>query len=120
MALPPKFAGQLLASSSHSEAKHTLELYLDYVCPFSAKMFKTFYDSIRPLIEKKYTKPGVRVIFRQQIQPWRKFSCDAPRTLSRGGLVFDFHLRKYCDIGSARCNMTFNFVLCRIVTDSDS
>lgn len=74
MALPPKFAGQLLASSSHSEAKHTLEFYLDYVCPFSAKQFKTFYDSVRPLIEKKYTKPGVRVIFRQQIQPWHPSS----------------------------------------------
>lgn len=74
MALPPKFAGQLLASSSHSEAKHTIELYLDYVCPFSAKMFKTFYGSVRPLIEKKYTNPGVRVIFRQQIQPWHPSS----------------------------------------------
>ncbi|ETN37032.1 uncharacterized protein HMPREF1541_08020 [Cyphellophora europaea CBS 101466] len=74
MALPPKFAGQLLASSSHSEAKHTLELYLDYVCPFSAKLFNTFYDSVAPSLEKKYTKPGVRVIFRQQIQPWHPSS----------------------------------------------
>ncbi|KPI36141.1 uncharacterized protein AB675_8931 [Cyphellophora attinorum] len=74
MALPPKFAGQLLASSSRSESKHTLELYLDYVCPFSAKIFKTFFTEVRPLIEKKYTKPGVRVIFRQQIQPWHPSS----------------------------------------------
>ena len=73
MALPPKFAGQLLSSPATS-APHTLELYLDYVCPFSAKLFKTFYDSVRPLIEKKYTKPGVRVIFRQQIQPWHPSS----------------------------------------------
>jgi hypothetical protein len=74
MALPPKFAGQLLASSSHSDAKHTLELYLDYVCPFSAKLFKTFYTSVRPLLDSKYTQPGVRVIFRQQIQPWHPSS----------------------------------------------
>lgn len=74
MALPPKFAGQLLASTtSHSDAKHTLELYLDYVCPFSAKMFNTFYTSVRPNLNK-YTKPGVRVIFRQQIQPWHPSS----------------------------------------------
>ncbi len=74
MALPPKFSGQLLASASGSEAKHTIEIYLDYVCPFSAKIFKTFYGSVVPLIEKKYTSPGVRVIFRQQIQPWHPSS----------------------------------------------
>ncbi|KIW83882.1 hypothetical protein AYO20_06648 [Fonsecaea nubica] len=74
MALPPKFSGQLLASASSNEAKHTIELYLDYVCPFSAKLFKTFYKSVAPVIEKKYTNPGVRVIFRQQIQPWHPSS----------------------------------------------
>jgi protein-disulfide isomerase len=74
MALPPKFSGQLLTSASGSEAKHTIELYLDYVCPFSAKIFKTFYGSVVPVIEKKYTNPGVRVIFRQQIQPWHPSS----------------------------------------------
>ncbi|EXJ88616.1 hypothetical protein A1O1_05546 [Capronia coronata CBS 617.96] len=74
MALPPKFSGQLLASSSTNEAKHTIELYLDYVCPFSAKLFKTFNKSVVPLIEKKYTSPGIRVILRQQIQPWHPSS----------------------------------------------
>jgi hypothetical protein len=69
MAVPPKFAGQL-ATLTGAEAKHTIELYLDYVCPFSAKMFKTIQTSVRPLIEKKYSAPGVRLIFRQQIQPW--------------------------------------------------
>src|SRR5271154_6472128 len=47
---------------------------LDYVCPFSAKMFKTIQHSVRPLIEKRYTNPGVRIIFRQQIQPWHPSS----------------------------------------------
>lgn len=76
MALPPKFAGQLITSSSSSshEAKHTIELYLDYVCPFSAKIFKTFYTAVLPTIQKEYTDPGVRVIFRQQIQPWHPSS----------------------------------------------
>lgn len=73
MAVPPKFAGQL-ASLTGAEAKHTIELYLDYVCPFSAKMFKTIQTSVRPLIEKKYSNPGVRLIFRQQIQPWHPSS----------------------------------------------
>jgi protein-disulfide isomerase len=37
-------------------------------------MFKTIQTSVRPIIEKKYTKPGVRLIFRQQIQPWHPSS----------------------------------------------
>jgi len=47
---------------------------LDYVCPYSAKIFATIQKSVRPLIEKKYSKPGVRLIFRQQIQPWHPSS----------------------------------------------
>jgi len=49
-------------------------LDLDYVCPFSAKMFHTLNSSIRPLLHQKYTTPGVRLIFRQQIQPWHPSS----------------------------------------------
>jgi protein-disulfide isomerase len=76
MAVNPKFTGQLIstASPSSATAAHTLELYLDYVCPFSSKLFKTFYTSVYPLIQQKYTSPGVRVIFRQQIQPWHPSS----------------------------------------------
>ncbi|KEF54330.1 uncharacterized protein A1O9_09496 [Exophiala aquamarina CBS 119918] len=74
MALPPKFSGQLLTTATNSQAKHTIELYLDYVCPFSAKIFKTFYTEVQPVIEKQYASPGVRVIFRQQIQPWHPSS----------------------------------------------
>lgn len=42
MALPPKFAGHrltfpgLATSTTLSTPSHTLELYLDYVCPYSA------------------------------------------------------------------------------------
>ena len=78
MALAPKFAGQrFLAGSSTSSgstsAVHTLELYLDYVCPFSAKMFSTVYNSVFPIGEKKYPQK-VQFIFRQQIQPWHPSS----------------------------------------------
>ncbi|KAF2682708.1 hypothetical protein K458DRAFT_419551 [Lentithecium fluviatile CBS 122367] len=75
MALAPKFAGQKLTSSSiQPKAVHTLELYLDYVCPFSAKMFKTVYTT--PLRDTLLEKYGDRVvtIFRQQIQPWHPSS----------------------------------------------
>ena len=72
MALPPKFGGQLFSSVS-PKSIHTVELYLDYVCPFSAKMFKTVYDSVFPLVETNYADK-VQFIFRQQIQPWHPSS----------------------------------------------
>ena len=72
MALPPKFGGQLFSSVS-PKSIHTVELYLDYVCPFSAKMFKTVYNSVFPLVDKKYAAK-VQFIFHQQIQPWHPSS----------------------------------------------
>lgn len=94
MALAPKFAGQKFAATN-APTLHTLELYrpyqslfssnrlylcsmtltwtVDYVCPFSAKMFNTVYTSVFPLIEKKYASK-VQILFRQQIQPWHPSS----------------------------------------------
>ncbi|KAF2736639.1 hypothetical protein EJ04DRAFT_462697 [Polyplosphaeria fusca] len=75
MALPPKFAGQKLVSSAIQPATvHTLEIYLDYVCPFSAKMFKTIYTSpLRSHLLTTYPT-SLQTIFRQQIQPWHPSS----------------------------------------------
>jgi len=72
MALAPKFAGQKFTATG-APTLHTLELYLDYVCPFSAKMFKTVYNSVFPLIQSDYPS-SVQIIFRQQIQPWHPSS----------------------------------------------
>lgn len=66
---------------------------LDYVCPvslstdfwnyrchwsstypqYSARLFDTFYNSVRPIIIEKY-QPRLQVIFRQHIQPWHPSS----------------------------------------------
>jgi len=73
MALAPKFAGQKLSALPSQQTPHTLELYLDYVCPFSAKMFQTIYTSVVPLIRSKYANQ-VQLVFRQQIQPWHPSS----------------------------------------------
>ncbi|KAF2869431.1 hypothetical protein BDV95DRAFT_443822, partial [Massariosphaeria phaeospora] len=76
MALAPKFAGQKLASDKiHPKAVHTLELYLDYVCPFSVKLFNTIYNnsSLRTTLLTTYASSLV-LIFRQQIQPWHPSS----------------------------------------------
>jgi hypothetical protein len=68
MALAPKYAGQKFSVSSVSETVNTVELFLDYVCPYSAKMFHTVYGSVFPAVKEKNMK--VQFIFRQQIQPW--------------------------------------------------
>ncbi|KAK4196930.1 hypothetical protein QBC40DRAFT_286358 [Triangularia verruculosa] len=46
MALPPKFKAHRLTfddpsslSTTAFEPKHTIEIFLDYVCPFSASLF---------------------------------------------------------------------------------
>ncbi|KAF9911800.1 hypothetical protein EC991_002102 [Linnemannia zychae] len=71
MSLPPQFSGHRI--SGKADAQHTLELYLDYVCPFSAKIWKQVYDNVLPWLEKSH--PGkVQVIFRNQIQPWHPSS----------------------------------------------
>ncbi|KAG8527081.1 uncharacterized protein KY384_008510 [Bacidia gigantensis] len=73
MALAPKFAGQAYSANVSPKAVHTLELYLDYVCPFSAKMFNTLNSSVLPTLSEKYPAK-VQFIFRQQIQPWHPSS----------------------------------------------
>ncbi|MCJ1445275.1 MAG: hypothetical protein MMC23_005780 [Stictis urceolatum] len=73
MALTPKFAGQAISSGAVTHATNTIELYLDYVCPFSAKMWATLSSSVFPSLESKYPSK-VRFILRQQIQPWHPSS----------------------------------------------
>ncbi|KAL8707438.1 MAG: hypothetical protein Q9220_007526 [cf. Caloplaca sp. 1 TL-2023] len=74
MALAPKFAGQAFSADISPKTVHTLELFLDYVCPYSAKMFLTLSSSILPtLLPTKYPQK-LQFIFRQQIQPWHPSS----------------------------------------------
>ncbi|KAF9922033.1 hypothetical protein FBU30_007902 [Linnemannia zychae] len=71
MSLPPQFSGHRI--SGPANAPHSLELYLDYVCPFSAKIWKQIYENVIPWLEEKH--PGqVQIIFRNQVQPWHPTS----------------------------------------------
>ncbi|KAF3011950.1 hypothetical protein E8E15_000869 [Penicillium rubens] len=72
MSVPPKYAGLKLLGGTPQETQHTLEIFLDYVCPFSAKMFNTFYAN-GPTVAQQYSS-RLQVIFRQQIQPWHPSS----------------------------------------------
>jgi len=55
------------------DAPHTLDYFLDYVCPFSAKISKSIENNLKPLIKKNYDGK-VKVIFRNQVQPWHSSS----------------------------------------------
>ena len=82
MAVPPKFAGTRLVfgeakatGTSVPATRHTLEVFLDYACPFSAKIFKTLTEQIAPVIKANPAWAGsVEFVFRQQIQPWHPTS----------------------------------------------
>ena len=73
MALAPKFAGQAYSVNVSPKAVNTVELFLDYACPFSAKMIRTLSDGVLPNVSKKYPFK-VQFLFRQQIQPWHPSS----------------------------------------------
>jgi protein-disulfide isomerase len=83
MALAPKFAAHKLVfgppavsrNGGVPAATNTLEIFLDYVCPFSAKLFNTIYTGVSPLIKANPVwASSVQVIFRQQVQPWHPSS----------------------------------------------
>lgn len=67
MALLPKYAAYSLESSSKEQRRHTIELYLDLVCPFSARLWSTVI--VENNLPNKY-KSNIEFIFRHQIQPW--------------------------------------------------
>jgi hypothetical protein len=100
MALAPKFAGQKF-SAANAPTLHTLELYLDYVCPYSLKMFNTVYTSVFPLIRQKYSSK-VQILFRQQIQPWHPSSTLVHEA---GVAVLKLQPNKFWEFSKVRSNL---------------
>ncbi|KAJ3719350.1 hypothetical protein C8R42DRAFT_703538 [Lentinula raphanica] len=73
MALQPSLRPLIVAGSAN--APHTLDIFLDYVCPFSAKMALTIDKVLVPLCADSGKYGGkVKVIFRPQVQPWHASS----------------------------------------------
>jgi len=103
MSVPPNFAGLKLPGASQ-ETPHTLEMYLDYVCPFSAKMFNTFY-TLKPMIAQRYGS-RLRVIFRQHIQPWHPSST---LTHEAGAAILRVAPEKFWDYSAALFKLQADF-----------
>ncbi|VDB97133.1 unnamed protein product [Peniophora sp. CBMAI 1063] len=73
MALQPSFRACIVAGSP--AAPHTLDIFLDYVCPFSGKMTRAIDSVLKPLLDAGGQYEGkVKVIFRNQVQPWHASS----------------------------------------------
>lgn len=47
---------------------------LDYVCPFSATMYKTLFTELLPRSKNASYAQNVQFIFRSQVQPWHPSS----------------------------------------------
>jgi protein-disulfide isomerase len=76
MSVTPKFAAQVVQAVGAFRSPNTIELYLDYVCPFSAKMWTTLNNGeiLKKVQNDKKYAGKVRFILRQQIQPWHPSS----------------------------------------------
>lgn len=48
----------------------TVAIYLDYNCPFSAKMFKKLQDEVIPKLKKEDIYDKVNLVFMNVVQPW--------------------------------------------------
>ncbi|KIM46542.1 hypothetical protein M413DRAFT_65587 [Hebeloma cylindrosporum] len=73
MALQPSLRPQVVLGPL--DAPHTLDLFLDYVCPYSAKIAFKVDTVLRPLIGPGGPYEGkVKVIIRLQVQPWHATS----------------------------------------------
>ncbi|KAG0698701.1 hypothetical protein DFH29DRAFT_940337 [Suillus ampliporus] len=73
MALQPSLRPTIIAGAY--DAPHTLDIFLDYVCPFSAKLSFAIDNILKPLVDVGGLYYGkVKVIMRLQVQPWHATS----------------------------------------------
>ncbi|KAJ3568767.1 hypothetical protein NP233_g5499 [Leucocoprinus birnbaumii] len=73
MALQPSLRPLIVAGNP--DAPHTLDVFLDFTCPFSGKFSRAVDNHIAPLISPGGKYEGkAKVIFRLQVQPWHSVS----------------------------------------------
>ncbi|ODV81725.1 uncharacterized protein CANTADRAFT_119130 [Suhomyces tanzawaensis NRRL Y-17324] len=63
------YAFKQLSAKSAADAPHVINLYLDYTCPFSAKLFGKLYNSVIPKLHEKHPNK-FQFVFVNVIQPW--------------------------------------------------
>ncbi|KDQ64204.1 hypothetical protein JAAARDRAFT_27831 [Jaapia argillacea MUCL 33604] len=69
MALQPSLRPLIVAG--RYDAPHTLDIFIDYVCPYSAKIALVIDSVLKPLLDAGGKYDGkVKAIARLQVQPW--------------------------------------------------
>eukprot|EP00158_Paraphelidium_tribonemae_P009042 Partr_v1_DN28753_c0_g1_i4_m63126 putative Conserved hypothetical protein len=70
MSIPARFSAS--HRSGPPTATVTLDIFLDYVCPYSARAFNRIHTEVIPhfLNASKTNGKTLQIIFRNQIQPW--------------------------------------------------
>lgn len=71
MSIAPKYFAQTLGPLTGRT--NSIEIYLDYVCPYSVKIYKKLRSTIIPKLNELYPN-RFNFIFRHQIQPWHPSS----------------------------------------------
>ncbi|EAZ63904.2 hypothetical protein PICST_34331 [Scheffersomyces stipitis CBS 6054] len=66
-------SARTLAATKNPVAPHIVNLYLDYNCPFSAKLFFKLNDSVIPKLQDKHPNQ-FQFVFVNVIQPWHSNS----------------------------------------------
>ncbi|ODV63853.1 DsbA family protein ASCRUDRAFT_24003, partial [Ascoidea rubescens DSM 1968] len=57
------------SAAAATSRPHSVDIFIDFVCPFSAKLLINWYNDFIPLIEKTYPNQ-FQFILRPQVQPW--------------------------------------------------
>ncbi|THH30471.1 hypothetical protein EUX98_g3718 [Antrodiella citrinella] len=95
MALQPDLKPFIVAGAH--DAPHTLDIFMDFICPYSAKMGTAIETVLKPAFAPGGKFGGkVKVILRQQLQPWHGsglFLHEAALAVAR---VAPDHLWAYC------------------------
>lgn len=90
--------------------KGLLKCYFQY----SAKLFNTFYTSVRPIILQKY-QSRLQVVFRQHIQPWHPSST---LTHEAGAAVLKIAPDKFWEFSAALFNHQEEFFDVSVVKET--
>ncbi|KAI0732846.1 hypothetical protein C8Q72DRAFT_773723 [Fomitopsis betulina] len=116
MALQPSLRPLIIAGNPN--APHTLDIFLDYVCPFSAKLSLAIDSVLVPLLGPGGKYDGkVKAIFRPQVQPWHGSSTFvheaglavvrvAPGSFWKFSLALFKHQEEYFDIPTSNLTPT--------------
>eukprot|EP00040_Diaphanoeca_grandis_P003203 m.24211 g.24211 ORF g.24211 m.24211 type:complete len:201 (+) comp14502_c0_seq1:69-671(+) len=63
--MPPPPAFESYTSALGPRGVTTVEVYLDYACPYSKKMYEMLFLKVFPMYKDK-----IRLVFKHQVQPW--------------------------------------------------